>query len=179
MPQPVIHVPTNATDATSATRPSAIWIGKATVSTLICGAWVVVGAAETRFERPIAREVDSEAQVLRTAKMVRKDWRRTVIAPQVVPCLRQGFKKSLGSNGKLVSVGVVPFPRLATYTRAFRIRANINSPNGTVPMESYFVALGAGRNELSLSDTAIGADRASLRTDTLRLAHVLAHRMHS
>ena len=139
---------------------------------------VVVGAAETRFDRQIAREIDSEAQVLRTAGMVRKDWRRTIIAPQVVPCLRKAFEKSLGSNGKIVSLGVVPFPRLATYTRAFRIRASINSPNGTVPMESYFVALGGGRNEISLSDTAIGRDRASLRANTLHLAHVLAHRLH-
>ena len=140
---------------------------------------VVVGAAETRWDRPIASEIGSEAQVLRTAAMVRKDWRRTVTAPQVVPCLLRAFKKSLGSHGKVVSFGVVPFPRLATYTRAFRVRAKVNTGSGSVPMESYFVALGAGRDELSLSNAAIGPDRASLRANTLRLARILAHRLHS
>ena len=64
---------------------------------------VVVGAAETIWDRPTTYEIDSEAQVLRTAAMVRRDWRRTVIAPQVLPCLRKTFRQFIGSSGRLLS----------------------------------------------------------------------------
>ena len=140
---------------------------------------VLVGAAESTWSRPLAREVESEAQILRTPAMVRRDWRRTVTAPQVLPCLRQGFKKALGPQAKSVSVRRVAFPRVATYTRAFRIRATVESGAGAVPIEIDFVALGAGRSEITLTASAIGPDRASLRTESLRLARVLAHRIHS
>jgi hypothetical protein len=138
---------------------------------------VLVGAAETAWQKQAA-EVESEAQVLQTAAMVRRDWRRTVIAPQVLPCLRQAFKNLLGSQAKSVSVRRVAFPHLTTYTRAFRFTAEIDSGSGTVPIESDFVALGAGRSELSLTLSASGAGTA-LRAETLRLARVLAHRVHS
>lgn len=140
---------------------------------------VIVGAADTRWDKP-AYEIESEAQVLRTAAMVRRDWRRTVVAPQMLPCLRQAFKKALGSHGKVVSVRVIPFPHLATYTRAWRFLAKVKDPSGgTVPIESDFVALGSGRNELSLTLTAFGAPTASVHADALRLARVLAHRLHA
>jgi hypothetical protein len=140
---------------------------------------VVVGAAETTWNKP-GSEIDSEAQVLRTAAMVRRDWRRTVVAPQVLPCLRQAFKKLLSSHGKVVSVRRVAFPHLAPHTRAWRFLATIdNGTGGTVPFETDFVVLDAGRNEVTLTLAASGGGRASLRTDWLRLARALAHRMHS
>ena len=135
---------------------------------------VVVGAAETEWGKS-GYEIESEAQVLRTASMVRRDWRRTVLAPQVLPCLRAAFEKFLSSHGKVLSVRRVAFPRVATYTRAFVLVARINGTR----FESDFVALGAGRNELSLTLSTVGSPRASLRADELRLARVLAHRMHS
>ena len=140
---------------------------------------VVVGAAETTWDKP-AYEIDSEAQVLRTASMLRRDWRRSVAAAQVVPCLRQAFKHFLGSQGKSVSVRRVAFPHLATYTQAFRFRARIDNGNGTVPIESDFVAIGAGRDEVSLTLTASGvrARTASLHAEELRLARILPRRLH-
>jgi hypothetical protein len=140
---------------------------------------VVIGAAETRWEKSITYEIDSEADVLRTATMVRKDWRRTVVAPQVLPCLRQAFTKLLGSRGSSVSVRRVAFPHLTTYTRAFRVGAVIQGANGPVRFESNFLAMGAGRSEVSLTLTAFGKNRAPARAATLRLARILAHRMHS
>ena len=140
---------------------------------------VIVGAADTTWDKP-AYQIESEAQVLRTAAMVRRDWRRTVVAPQVLPCLREAFAKLLGSRGKVVAVRRVAFPHLTTYTRAWRFLAKIkDGSGGTVPFESDFVALGAGRNEVSLTLTASGAGRASLHADALRLARVLAHRIRS
>ncbi|HKN62841.1 MAG TPA: hypothetical protein VJV76_00770 [Gaiellaceae bacterium] len=138
---------------------------------------VLVGAAETTWSRPLAREVESEAQILRTPAMVRRDWRRTVTAPQVLPCLRQGFKKVLGPQVKALSVRRVAFPRVATYTRAFRLRARVESEAGAVPIEIDVVVLGGGRSEITLTLSAIGSGRGALQADALRLARVLAHRV--
>lgn len=136
---------------------------------------VLVGAAETTW-RQQALEIDSEAQILRTSAMVRRDWQRTVLAPEVVPCLRQGFAKALGSGGKLVSFGRVAFPHVATYTRAFRVVAKVKTPVGAIPVEIEFLALGAGRNELTLTLTGPKAARASLTHTEARLARLLARR---
>jgi hypothetical protein len=140
---------------------------------------VAVGAAETTWDRPTTYEIDSEAQVLRTAAMVRRDWRRTVIAPQVLPCLRKTFRELIGSSGRLLSLGRLAFPHLTRYTRAFRVLATLGSGTNRERFESDFVAMGAGRNEVSLSLTAAGGKAAWLRAQELRLARVLAHRMHS
>jgi hypothetical protein len=136
---------------------------------------VLIGAAETTWDLEIF-EIDSQAQVLRTAAMVRRDWRRTVLAPQVVPCLRKGFKKALGSTAKLVSFRRVAFPRVTKYTRAFRLVAKLKTAIGRVPIEVDLLALGKGRNELTLSLLGPAAARASLRAKELRLARVLARR---
>ena len=51
---------------------------------------VLIGVAETTFSKlPFA--VDSEAQVLRTASMVQRDWQRTILDSRVIPCLRQAL----------------------------------------------------------------------------------------
>lgn len=140
---------------------------------------VVVGAAETTWDRPTTYEIDSEVQVMRTAAMVRRDWRRTVIAPQVLPCLRTTFRKLIGSSGRLLSLRRVAFPHLTTYTRAFRVLATLGTGSNRERFESDFVAMGAGRNEVSLSLAAAGGSAALLRAQELRLARLLAHRMHS
>jgi hypothetical protein len=136
---------------------------------------VLVGVAETSWRKQTF-EIDSEAQVLRTAAMVRRDWKRTVLAPQVVPCLRQGFAKALGSKGKLVSFGRVAFPRVATYTRAFRVVAKVKTPLGSIPVEIEFLAFGTGRNELTLTLTGPKAARTALTHTEARLARLLARR---
>jgi hypothetical protein len=136
---------------------------------------VLIGVAESRFSRP-ALEVDSEAQVLRTAAMVRRDWQRTILDPRVIPCLRQGFAKALGSRAKLVSFRRIAFPHVAALTRAFRMVANVSTQVGSVSLEVDFVAMGSGRNELTLTVTGPAAARSSLRATEVRLARVLAAR---
>jgi hypothetical protein len=140
---------------------------------------VVVGAARTTWDKPTTYEIDTQAQVMRTAAMVTRDWRRTVIAPQVLPCLRKTFREILGSSGRLLSLRRVAFPHLTTYTRAFRVLATLGSGSNRVPFESDFVAMGERRNEVSLTLTAAGGKAALLRAQELRLARVLAQRMHS
>jgi hypothetical protein len=136
---------------------------------------VLVGAAESRFSRP-ALEVDSEAQVLRAAAMVRRDWQRTILDPRVMPCLRQGFTKALGSNAKLVSFRKVAFPRVAPLTRAFRMVATVTTQFGSVPLEIDFVAMGSGRSELTLTLSGPAVAQSTLHTTEVRLARLLARR---
>jgi hypothetical protein len=137
---------------------------------------VLIGAAETKFDRQ-GLELDSEAQVLRTAAMVQRDWQRTVLAPQVMGCLREELKKSLGSNLRLVSIRRVGFPHVTTLTNAFRAVVNVQTQVGPVPIESDFVALGSGRNELTLTLTGPEAARSTLSAMEVRFARVLVARM--
>ena len=110
----------------------------------------MIGAAESRWQKP-AFEIDSVAQVLKTAAMVGKDWRRTVVVPQVAPRLRQSMVKDLGSSGKLVSFGRVAFPHIAKRVRAFRVVVSVKTSLGPTAIEVELVALGVGRNELNLN----------------------------
>lgn len=138
---------------------------------------VLIGAAETKWHSTGAR-IDSEAQVLRTPAMVRRDWRRTVLARQVMPCLRQGIKKSLKPSEKLVSFRRVSFPHVARYTRAFRVIIDVATSTGqVVPVEIDLLALGAGRNELTLSLTGPESAKASQRSAERTLARTLASRL--
>jgi hypothetical protein len=137
---------------------------------------VLVGVAETRFTKaPI--QVDSEAQVLRTATMVRRDWRRTVLDRRVLPCLRQGFVKALGSGSTLVSFRRIAFPRVARLTRAFRLVANVETASGTVAVEIDFVAMGIGRNELTLTISGPASLKTTIHATEVLLARHLAHRV--
>jgi hypothetical protein len=137
---------------------------------------VLIGAAESDWREP-GLEIDSEAQVLRTADMVRSDWQRTILAPQVVPCLRDGFRKSLGSSGTLVSFGRTSFPRVASLTQAFRAVIKVKQGSSSVPVEIDVLGLGAGRNEITLTLTGLVAVRKELHTAELRLARKLTSRM--
>jgi hypothetical protein len=139
---------------------------------------VLIGAAETNFQKaPFV--IDDEAQVLKGPAMVRRDWQRTVVAPQVVPCLRQGFTKAMGSSGTLVSFGRVAFPRVATFTRAFRAVGSVKTGQGTVQIEIDFVALGAGRNEITLELSGPTAARTTLTHAERQMARLLARRLRS
>lgn len=136
---------------------------------------VLIGAAETTWQKQVL-VIDTEAQVLRTAAMVRLDWRRTVTAPQVQPCLRRGFAKSLGAGTRLVSFRRVGFLHVATYTRAYRVVADLKTALGKVRLEIDLVVFGAGRNELDLAVTGPASTKTYLRKTELRLARVLAAR---
>lgn len=136
---------------------------------------VLIGAAETTWHKQVVA-IDAEAQVLRTAAMVRLDWRRTVTAPQVQPCLKREFAKSFAASGKLVSFRRVRFPHLATYTRAYRVVADVKTGLGNLPIEADLVVFGVGRNELNLGLTGPASGKAYLRRTELRLARVLVQR---
>jgi hypothetical protein len=139
---------------------------------------VVNGAAETVFKHP-GIEFDSEAQVLETAHMVSLDWQRTVVAPQVLPCLRAAATRSAGTSARVVSIRRTSFPRVATYTNAIRILLDVKSSASTTPLRLFvdLVLVGRGRTEITLTTTAPLVASSAVRAAELRLARLLASRV--
>ena len=93
---------------------------------------VLTGAAESSYRRS-GLAFDSEVQVLQTARMVRLDWQREVLAPGAVPCLRRDLTQKLGSSAKVVSFRKISFPNIATYTAAFRGLISVSVLGGRPP----------------------------------------------
>jgi hypothetical protein len=132
---------------------------------------VVVGAAEAKWQNQ-AIEVDSEAQVLQSPHMVSLDWQRTIVAPQVMPCLREGLVKSVGKMDKLESFTVTAFPKVGNNSR--RLRAIIDVKNVRVMMDIVVVAQHA--TEITLTFTAPAVAEAPVSAAELVLARRLAAR---
>ncbi len=137
---------------------------------------VVVGAAETRWKHA-GLQFDSQAEVLRTPTMVRLDWKRSVLSSKVVPCLRQTVAKTLPASETLVSVKLLPFPRVATYTRAYRTLIDVKETTGSVRVAVDVVLVGRGSTEITLTTTALEAAGAVVTGAEARLARLLASRV--
>jgi hypothetical protein len=139
---------------------------------------VVNGAAETVFKQP-AIQFDSEAQVLQTAHMVKLDWQRTVIAPQILPCLRIAVAKSAGTSAHVTSIRRTAFPRVATFTSAIRILLDVKTSGSTTPVTVFVdvVLVGRGRTEITLTTTAPLLASSAVRAAEIRLARILAGRV--
>jgi hypothetical protein len=139
---------------------------------------VVNGAAETVFKQP-AIQFDSEAQVLQTAHMVKLDWQRTVIAPQILPCLRIAVAKSAGTSAHVTSIRRTAFPRVATFTSAIRILLDVKTSGSTTPVTVFVdvVLVGRGRTEITLTTTAPLLASTAVRAAEIRLARILAARV--
>ena len=136
----------------------------------------VVGAARAVWGSN-GLEVDDSATLLRTARMVKLDWKRTVTAPQVLPCVRRGFKKQAGQ--KLISLAWVRgFPHLGSMSRAYRVVQELKGSLGdTTRIEFDIVAIGGGRSELSLIVGGPASKARAIRETELRLARIVAARL--
>lgn len=137
---------------------------------------VLVGAAQSVWKHT-GLELESEAQVLQTPGMVRLDWQRSVLAPQVLPCMRSAVAKGLRPSQRLVSVQRVSFPRVATYTRAYRALVDVPAATGTVRVLVDMVLVGRGRTEVTLTATAPFVAAPVVRSAEVRLAQLLAGRI--
>jgi hypothetical protein len=137
---------------------------------------VVTGAAASEFRRT-GLDIRSEVHVLRTARMVALDWQRTVVAAQVLACLRQGTAKAVTNpQTRFVSLNRLAFPRVTARTAAFRALMDVTSSGTTVRVLVDIVAIGKGRSELTLMTTAPYAARTALQPAEVRLARILAAR---
>jgi hypothetical protein len=142
---------------------------------------VLTGAASSHFtsSSPLGDLVtaDSEVHVLQTAHMVLLDWRRSVLAPELIPCVRQHLEKEIGSTGKLISLSRVPFPQIARYAAAFRAVVNARVQGLTVRVTLESVLVGRSRTEITLNTS--GLAQSTVHAETLRLARILIGRARS
>jgi len=135
------------------------------------------GAAEAVYRHPAGLQFDSNVQVLATSHMVALDWQRSVLAPGLIPCLKTGLAKTIGSSARVVSVARIPFPKLATYSAAFRAIIDVTSGTTTVRVMADVVLVGRGRTEVTLTTTAPLASVATIAPAEVRLARILVSRI--
>ena len=135
------------------------------------------GAAESVYKHPAGIQFDSNVQVLATPHMVALDWRRSVLAPGLIPCLRSGFAKTLGPSARLVSLERIAFPKLATYAAAFRSVIEVTSGATRVRVMADIVLVGRGRTEITLTTTAPFASVGTIAPAEIRLARILISRI--
>jgi len=137
---------------------------------------VLTGAAETAWHRT-GLQVRSVAQVLKTRAMVARDWARTVTDPRAVACLRGAVTKGLTSSERLVSFRRLAFPRIATFTTAYRAIVEVSAGGASARVLVDLVLVGRSRTELTLMIAAPAAAGASIAAADVRLARALAARV--
>jgi len=135
---------------------------------------VVTGAAESQF-RGTGLVLANEVEVFRTAAMVDRDWRRSIV-PAAVPCLRRTLTKGLGTQAKVLSFGRIPFPQVGTHSAAFRGIVVVSVLGQTVRVLLDIVLVGRGRTEISLDATAPASGARVVSAAERRLARKLAAR---
>jgi hypothetical protein len=139
---------------------------------------VEIGYAKTVWKAPGLR-ITSEATVMKTAAMVRLDWKRTV-TPRLLPCLRSIVAtESHPASMRLVSIRKIPFPQVATRAAAYRILVDVDTSVGTVPAMADFAIFYRGRTEVYLTFTAPAAWEPTVGQAEIRLARLLASRVQS
>jgi hypothetical protein len=135
---------------------------------------VVTGAAASQF-RGTGIALVNEVEIFRTAAMVDRDWRRSIV-PAAVPCLRQTLTKGLGAQAKVLSFGRIPFPKVGTHSAAFRGIVAVSALGAKVRVLLDIVLVGKGRTEISLDATAPAAAARAVSAAERRLARKLAAR---
>ena len=161
------------------------WTGGATkpdlANTLQCPGFhpkqsdlVLIGAAEVKYKHQ-GLQFDNEVEIMKTARMVRLDWERTVHSNKFLPCIRRLFASSLGAKGKLVSVDPLAMPPITRNTIAFRVRFDTGKPITHLLIDMLF--FGKGRTEVSLATTTTVSAAAVVGKAELVLARRLARRI--
>jgi hypothetical protein len=138
---------------------------------------VRTGAAQSIFTDSSGISFDSEAQVLRSAKMLQKDWKRTVLAPQVAGCLRERMTKQIrASKRTFVAFGRVSFPRVTSRTAAYRVIYDERVGKATVRRFTDLVFVGTARTEIFVGTTAPLSAASFVFPAEVRLARRLVGR---
>ena len=137
---------------------------------------VITGAAKADFRRS-GFEFASQVQVLKTRRMVALDWRRSVLAPGVVSCLRRTLANGLGSTAKVISFAKLPFPHLSTYSALFRGVISVQAQAQTVRVLTDIVLVGRSRTEINLTIAGPAAAKSGISAAERRLARALLARV--
>jgi len=137
---------------------------------------VVTGAAESKFSVTGA-QLDSVAQVFASPAMVETDWRRSVLNPQLEPCLKTTLAGNLSATQKLVSLGRVAFPEgHGIHGREYRLVIDELSSGTPVRGILDLIVFSRGRSELSLTTIGSYTDRAEISNVERVLAGIMLTR---
>ena len=116
---------------------------------------VRTGVAQSIFSSSQGISFDSEAQVVRTAKMLQVDWRRTVLPRQVGICLRARMLREISASKRtFVAFGRLAFPKVTARTVAYRVIYDDRASAGKVRRFTDLVFIGQARTELFVGTTA-------------------------
>lgn len=137
---------------------------------------VVTGAAETAFNRS-SLEFSSVAEVLETRRMVRLDWRRSVVPRAAVPCLRRTLANGLPAGARIVSFARVPFPHVGTRSARFRGVIRIDVLGRTTRLVTDIVITFSSRTEITLNAAGPASAARSISATEARLARALVSRV--
>ena len=137
---------------------------------------VVTGAAQTTFQRS-GVQFSSVAEVLKTRRMVRLDWRRSVVPRAAVPCLRRTLANGLPSGARIISFARVPFPHVGTGSVRFRGVIRVDVLGRTARLVTDIVITYRSRTEITLSATGPASAGRSISAAEARLARVLVSRV--
>lgn len=137
---------------------------------------VVTGAAETAFNRS-SLEFSSVAEVLETRRMVRLDWRRSVVPRAAVPCLRRTLANGLPAGARIVSFARVPFPHVGTRSARFRGVIRIDVLGRTTRLVTDIVITFRSRTEITLDAAGPASAARSISATEARLARALVSRV--
>jgi hypothetical protein len=110
---------------------------------------VVTGGSESQWSDQVL-QLQTDAVILKTGAMVAADWRRTVLAPGAMQCLRTDLFKELGAGWTFVSFRRVIFAPVATNAQAFVMLADLKTGKGKVRVAIEYVAVSQGRTELTI-----------------------------
>jgi hypothetical protein len=123
---------------------------------------VVIGAARSEWTN-VGLVIESDSEVLRTPRMVRLDWKRTVLSPHLKTCLRSVVKKGLGSKGQLVSLRRFSVPRIKGRIRGYGFIIKVQAAGTKVSMMFDTILIGRGRTEVTLMTAAPLASKSAVR----------------
>jgi hypothetical protein len=142
---------------------------------------VRTGIAQSIFSDSTGISFDSEAQVVRTGKMLRLDWKRTVLDPKVPGCLRTRMLRRIrASKRTYVAFGRLLFPKVTPRTVAFRVVYDERPKSGSTAKVRRFtdlVFIGAARTELFVGTTAPLSQESYVVPAEVRLARRLVARI--
>jgi hypothetical protein len=138
---------------------------------------VLNGVAETTFRHSSGIGFNTVAQVLKTARMVRLDWQRTVLDRRVVGCLRYRMvADARSSKYTFISLKPLAFPRITPLTRAYRVIYDDRTRSKKVRIFLDLVSFGRGRTEILMSTSGPLIGAAAVLDAEINLAQILVAR---
>jgi hypothetical protein len=138
---------------------------------------VRTGAAQSVFGDSTGISFDSEAQVLRSAKMLILDWKRTVLDVGATKCLRSRMVRQITTTKRtFIAFGRLSFPSVTKRTRAFRVIYDDKIGTKTTRRFTDLVFIGTARTELFIGTAASLAQSSFVVPAEIRLAQRLVAR---